>query len=107
MTCLEVLRRKYLGQGGFFQSSPQRGFQFWKGLHECNKVLERLVMKEVHNGENTYFWTDIWCGQAAMKTLFPNLFEVSYHKMLLWEICMMKGTGSWSLEEIWIIMGIS
>lgn len=26
--CLEVLRKKYLDQGGFFQSSPQGGSQF-------------------------------------------------------------------------------
>jgi hypothetical protein len=78
--CLEVLRKKYLDLGGFFQSSPQGGSQFWKGLHECKKVLERLVLKEVHNGESTYFWTDVWCCQCSLKILFPHLFAISYHQ---------------------------
>ena len=29
----QVLRRKYLGLGSFFQSDAAGGSQFWKGLH--------------------------------------------------------------------------
>lgn len=32
--CCELLRKKYMTEGGFFQSKAEGASQFWKGLHE-------------------------------------------------------------------------
>ena len=44
--CLDLLRRKYLGEGGFYSCKYRGGSQFWKGLQEIKEeCLFGLVIK--------------------------------------------------------------
>nr|AAT01371.1 hypothetical protein [Oryza sativa Japonica Group] len=49
--CCNLLRKKYLGQGGgFFQSSPEGGSQFWKSLHEVKNWMKLGSAYNIGNG---------------------------------------------------------
>lgn len=76
--CLEVQRKKYLGDDSFFNSSEAGGSQFWKGLHKCKKWLFNLVINEVHCGQKANFWKDVWLGDTFLRIRFPELYEISY-----------------------------
>ncbi|KAJ9558649.1 LOW QUALITY PROTEIN: hypothetical protein OSB04_013263 [Centaurea solstitialis] len=42
-------------------------------LEEDNIPLSSLFLRKLGNGKNTYFWTDLWCGNISLKTKFPRL----------------------------------
>lgn len=34
----------------------------------------------VERGTKIRFWVDVWCGHAALKEVFPSLFNIALHK---------------------------
>jgi hypothetical protein len=50
-----VLRNKYMGEAGFYQSSETGGSQFWKSLHEVKKWFKMGSSYCVGNGKKTFF----------------------------------------------------
>lgn len=95
MSCC-VLRKKYLGQKGFFQSSAAGGSQFWRGLHDCGDILKKLVEKEVEGGNQTLFWEDVWLKKVPIKTSFPALYAVSRQQQAT--VNEVWNGGSWDLD---------
>jgi hypothetical protein len=70
----QILRSKYLGDGGFYQSSSAGGSQFWRDLHKIKKWFKMGSRYEVGNGKKTFFWEDVWIGDVALKIRFPLVF---------------------------------
>jgi hypothetical protein len=50
-----VLRKKYMGEAGFYQYSETGGSQFWKSLHEVKKWFKMGLSYCVGNGKQTFF----------------------------------------------------
>jgi len=40
------------------------------------------VRREVGNGENTFFWTDMWSGDMSLRDRFQRLFDLKENKWL-------------------------
>ena len=36
--------------------------------------LLSLIIKKVGNGEETYFWDDVWLGESPLRQLYPRLY---------------------------------
>jgi len=35
-----------------------------------------------YKGDKTYFWKDVWCGEAALKDVYPNPYALDSEKKL-------------------------
>jgi hypothetical protein len=77
--CLDLLRKKYLGEKGFFSCTYRGGSQFWKGLHEVKSSCQRGLKHAVNDGKKTRFWHDVWLGECPLRISFSNFFEM-YHQ---------------------------
>lgn len=76
--CCNLLRNKYLANGGgFFQSSAEGGSRFWKGLHEVKRWMNLDSAYVVGNGAAIRFWDDIWIGEVPLKIMFPYIYSIS------------------------------
>lgn len=69
-----LLRNKYMGENGFFQSSIALSSQFWKGLHAVKQWFSVGSAYNLHNGKSIQFWRDVWLGQVPLNVRFPRLF---------------------------------
>lgn len=91
-----LLRRKYYGSGGFFQTTAEGGSQFWKGLHEVKKWMTMGSKYKVESGGNTFFWDDVWVGDTALKIQFPYLYNICRApRATIKQICT---NGEWNIE---------
>lgn len=71
----QLLRAKYLGEAGFFQSVGAGGSQFWKGLHAVKEWFRLGSAYEVGNGKWVRFWEDVWVGETPLCVHFFRLFR--------------------------------
>lgn len=62
--CIELLRRKYLHDGGFFQCKERYASQFWKGLLNIRRWLSLGSVWQVGDGSHISFWRDVWWGNT-------------------------------------------
>ncbi|BAT10430.1 Os10g0344600 [Oryza sativa Japonica Group] len=62
--CIELLRRKYLHDGGFFQCKERYASQFWKGLLNIRRWLSLGSVWQVGDGSHISFWRDV-CGENS------------------------------------------
>lgn len=60
--CYQLLRAKYLGEGGFFNSKSRGVSQFWAGLHEVKYCCARGLIYIVKNVKKARFWRDVLAG---------------------------------------------
>lgn len=107
--CCDLLRRKYMVEGGgFFQSKVEGGSQFWRGLHEVKGWMKLGSSYKLGDGKNISFWDDIWLGETPLKTQFPYIFSVcaddnkTTHQMYVegeWKISLRRTLGEGELEE--------
>lgn len=73
--CIELLRRKYLGDKSIFQIKNVSGSQFWRGILKVRKWFQRGRVMEVGSGFQTRFWEDTRLGGCALKIEFDQLFR--------------------------------
>ncbi|BAH91253.1 Os01g0698900 [Oryza sativa Japonica Group] len=81
--CIELLRRKYLVHGGFFQHKGGNVSQFWRGLLNIKRWMSFGSEWVLGNGESISFWQDVWWGTCPLKTLFPAIFRICNQQELL------------------------
>lgn len=74
--CCKLLRNKYCGDGGFFQTNSTGGSQFWKGLHEVKSWMRVGSRYRIESGRSVFFWEDVWLGDTPLKTQFPYLYSI-------------------------------
>ncbi|KAJ9673913.1 hypothetical protein PVL29_023454 [Vitis rotundifolia] len=99
----KVIGVKY-GQEGFGWRTNKacRTFRVgvWKEiLKEANWCWDNMMFK-VGKGTRISFWTDHWCGNAALSHNFPQLFAVAVHRKAtvkdVWDSSL--GQGGWNLR---------
>ena len=72
----------------------------WKEiLKEANWCCNNIGFK-VGEGTKVKFWTDHWCGNAALSQNFPQLFALAVHRNAtvneVWDSSL--GQGGWNLR---------
>ncbi|RVW51028.1 hypothetical protein CK203_077618 [Vitis vinifera] len=76
------------------------GVGVWKEiLKEANWCWDNIGFK-VGEGTKVKFWTDHWCGNAALSQNFPQLFALAVHRNAtvneVWDSSL--GQGGWNLR---------
>ncbi|WJZ90143.1 hypothetical protein VitviT2T_009309 [Vitis vinifera] len=76
------------------------GVGVWKEImKEANWCWESIEFK-VGKGTRVMFWTDKWCGNAALSQIFPQQFTLAVHKNAtineVWNSSL--GQGGWNLR---------
>ncbi|RVX05123.1 hypothetical protein CK203_020162 [Vitis vinifera] len=76
------------------------GVGVWKEImKEANWCWESIEFK-VGKGTRVMFWTDKWCGNAALSQIFPQLFTLAVHRNAMvnevWDSSL--GQGGWNLR---------
>jgi hypothetical protein len=74
--CCNLLRKKYLGNGGFFGSQRANCSQFWKSLQDVKGDCFRGFRYIIGDCNKARFWHDLWLGNCPFKIRFPHIFEV-------------------------------
>ena len=98
----KVLLVKYGQEGLGWRTNEVRGtFEVgvWKEiLKEANWCWDNIQFK-VGKGTKIKFWTDHWCGNAALSQIFPQLFALAVHRNAtvneVWDSNF--GQGGWNL----------
>jgi hypothetical protein len=70
---------------------------WWRDI--CRLDIEvgwfsQMVCKKVGNGNNTYFWKDVWIGDQSLDLRFSRLFGISVQKD-----CLIRDVGRWENGE--------
>ena len=89
--CLDLLRKKYLGDKGFFSCPYRGGSQFWKGMHEAKGTWRRCIKHVVNNGKKTRFLNYVWCGECPLRISYHKIYNICHQQS--WSVHQVLGTG--------------
>ena len=53
---------------------------FWSGLMEVKDLFLSLGVFNVHSGDQTRFWVDLWLGNKTLKDEYPALYRITRRK---------------------------
>jgi hypothetical protein len=79
-TCCELLKNKYMKNKPLAPCNGKWGSHFWYCVNKVKNKFKWGAKMEVHNGENTIFWSDVWRGEVPLKLIFPKLYEYCRNK---------------------------
>ena len=68
----EILIAKYGLQGSSYRMSV-----FWSSVIKYRAMVNLGFKKVLGNGQSISFWTDIWLGECAFSSLYPNLYNIT------------------------------
>ncbi|RVX00219.1 putative ribonuclease H protein [Vitis vinifera] len=99
----KVIMEKFGQEGLGWRTNEARGtfgVGVWKEiLKEADWCWDNIEFK-VGKGTKVRFWTDHWCGNAALSQTFPLLFELAAHRNAtvneVWDPSF--GQGSWNIS---------
>jgi hypothetical protein len=74
--CVDLLRRKYMQNGGVFQHSSNLGSQFWKGIMNVRRWMKLGSEWSLGDGSHVWFWHDVWLGPCPLKVVYSKIFEI-------------------------------
>jgi hypothetical protein len=89
------------------------GVSLWKFIRQgWGNFLQHLRF-DAGNGVSIRFWHDVWCGEAALKESFPDLFRLARNKEALvaqymqvhnasthWELDFIRPVQDWEMESL-------
>ena len=89
------------------------GVGVWKEImKEANWCWKSIEFK-VGKGTRVMFWTDKWCGNAALSQIFPQLFTLAVHRNATvnevwdsslgqegWNLRFARDFNDWELDQI-------
>ena len=52
----------------------------WKAILAGLELFKTLVRFQVGNGSRVLFWKDVWYGESALKSQYPNLYRMARFK---------------------------
>ena len=73
--CVELLRKKYLGNRSIFQITRTSRSQFWRGLLAIKHWFQRGRIVKIRSGAHSSFWHDTWLGNCPLKLEFDQLYK--------------------------------
>ena len=85
---------------GWHTSDLRGGFgtSLWKDIRKEWPSFSQNAVFSLGNGRRINFWKDIWCGEEALCSRFPSLFNLAPNKEAkiadIWD--RDRGAGSWS-----------
>ncbi|XP_024640465.1 uncharacterized protein [Medicago truncatula] len=77
-----VLVARYGEEGGRLLDGGRTASAWWRAIATLHSEawFGTNVKRSVGNGENIYFWSDVWVGGVSFKERFSRLFELSVDK---------------------------
>ena len=78
-----VINLKYGSEeGGGFPIIPKGSYRvgLWKEICKETVQIKQFCSIVLGDGSKTKLWEDLWCGEAALCTSFPSLYEVASSK---------------------------
>jgi hypothetical protein len=75
-----VLVAKYGSDWGGWRSgviSGSHGVGLWKYICLGWQNFRRFFKYDVGEGSKIRFWDDVWCGERALKEVYPGLFSIA------------------------------
>jgi hypothetical protein len=72
----KIIKAKYLGDGGFFDSKTKGVSQFWQGLHRVKHLFNWGATFQVRNGKHCKFWKDCWAKDVPLCISHENLYKM-------------------------------
>ncbi|KAG8072286.1 hypothetical protein GUJ93_ZPchr0006g43351 [Zizania palustris] len=94
--CYTLLRNKYCGVEGFFQSSPGGGSFFWKCLHKVQSWTRIGGAYKLGTGRQISFWRNTWIGDLPLYVKFYHIFEIAADSEAT--VCDNYDDGVWKIE---------
>ena len=76
-TWFQLLKAKYMPNGGFFTSKNRGTSQFWRSLHKVKHLFKWGAIYKAKGGRNVGFWDDVWIGNTPLRIQFPHLHKMS------------------------------
>lgn len=100
-----VVEVKYGSLWGGYCSRIVRGpygVSLWKYIRKGWDTFLPLLSYNVGDGSLVRFWHDLWCGEAALKVAYPELFAISSDKDESVAALMLFRNGSlhWELNFV-------
>jgi len=92
----KILKAKYLGDNGFFDSTGAGGSQFWKGLHKVKHLFKWGASFTIGNGKLCRFWEDCWLHEVPLKILYGDLYQLVRDPNVFVNECW--NNGSWFVD---------
>jgi len=96
-----VLSARYGVEGGRLLGGGRETSMWWRDISAmCREEwFANHVSRSVGNGENTFFWSDVWCGGEEFRVRFIRLYDLSLFKgALVSDMCHL----GWGVDgEAW------
>lgn len=59
------------------------GVGLWRNIRNDWGCFSNLVSYRVGDGSHLHFWQDVWCGEATLEFLFPEIYSITQDKEAL------------------------
>jgi hypothetical protein len=89
------------------------GCGLWKGIMTGWNQFHKHLRFTVGKGDRVRLWHDCWCGDRALKDVFPTIFEYASHKdaflndvmvrhngRVVWNVSFMRNFNDWELDFV-------
>lgn len=90
----DILSDKYTHSG----LSNVRCSHFWKGILSIKHIVELGITRIVNSGKDTLFWLDIWVGECALYSQYPDLFQLTTNPLLTVDEAFLHNNPSCSIH---------
>uniref|UniRef100_A0A2N9FGG2 Reverse transcriptase domain-containing protein n=1 Tax=Fagus sylvatica TaxID=28930 RepID=A0A2N9FGG2_FAGSY len=110
-----VASRHGVVNGGWCTCQVQSsyGCGLWKGIMMGWDQFHKHLRFTVSRGDRVRLWHDCWCGDMALKDVFPNIFECASHKnaflnevmvrhngRVVWNVSFMRNFNDWEMDSV-------
>nr|CAD1823073.1 unnamed protein product [Ananas comosus var. bracteatus] len=72
--------------------------QWWRSVLGIRDIFKCGVTHSIRDGQSANFWTNLWCGEAPLYSLYSHIFRDTAHKSCRASDCF-DGNG-WKWEVI-------
>ncbi|KAG2705579.1 hypothetical protein I3760_05G061600 [Carya illinoinensis] len=83
----------------------------WKSIRMGWGEFVKHVKFKVRDGSRIYFWHNIWCGESALKNVFPSLFQIArqqdatvadsiyfLNNSIQWNVDFVRNVNDWEVN---------
>jgi hypothetical protein len=110
-----VASRYGVDTGGWctFQVKGSYGCGLWKGIMRGWNHFHKHLRFTVGRGDRVRLWHDCWCGDRALKDVFPSIFEcasqkdaflneviVRHNGRVVWNVSFLRNFNDWEMDSV-------